>query len=82
MTKIQQALETLKTNQSYLVLVEELRRLQSSVETTIYDERTPKESLPLLIAKRNTIKNFIELPDDLINIEKLKYVSNADSNES
>ena len=82
MTKIQQALESLKTNQSYQVLVEELRRLQNSTENAIYGERTPKESLPLLIAKRNTIKNFIELPDDLINIEILKDVSNTDTSEN
>lgn len=82
MTKIQQALESLKKNQSYRVLVEELKSLQSNVEDLIFNENTPVERLEALRIKRNTIKNFIELPDDLINIEKLKDVSNADSNES
>lgn len=82
MTKIQQALEHLKTNQNYLVLVDELRRLQSNIENTIYDERTPLEQVAILRVKRNTIKNFIELPDDLINIEILKDVSNTDTSEN
>jgi DNA replication protein DnaC len=82
MTKTQQALEQLKKNQSYLVLVEELKRLLSNVETLIFDERTEDSKLRQLIIKRNTIKNFIELPDDLINIESLKDVSNTDSSEN
>lgn len=82
MTKIQQALESLKMNPSFQLLVEELKRIQSSIETTIYDERTPIEQISSLRVKRNTIKNFIELPDDLINIEKLKDVSNTDTSEN
>lgn len=62
--------------------MEELKSLQSNVEDLIFNENTPVERLEALRIKRNTIKNFIELPDDLINIEKLKDVSNADSNES
>lgn len=82
MTKIQQALESLKMNQSYLVLVEELRRLQSSCEALIFDETIPIEKKEALILKRNTILKFIELPDDLINIETLKDISDTDSNAS
>lgn len=69
-------------NPSFQLLVEELKRIQSSIETTIYDERTPIEQISSLRVKRNTIKNFIELPDDLINIEKLKDVSNTDTSEN
>lgn len=82
MSKISQALESLKKNQSYQVLVEELRRIQSNCEELIYDERTPVEQIAVLRIKRNTIKNFIELPDDLINIEILKDVSNDDTSEN
>lgn len=62
--------------------MEELKSLQNNVESLIFDENTPVERLEALRIKRNTIKNFIELPDDLINIEKLKDVSNTDTNES
>jgi hypothetical protein len=86
MSQIQQALEALKTNQNYQVLVNELKSLQSNVENLIFDESTDEKSLKALIIKRNTIKNFIELPDDVINIEKLKDFnkidSATDSNES
>jgi len=61
--------------------VEELKRIQSNCEDLIYDERTPVEQIASLRIKRNTIKNFIELPDDLINIEKLKDISDTDSIE-
>ena len=82
MTKIQQALESLKVNQSYKILVEELKRIQNNCEELIYDERTPVEEIATLRIKRNTIKNFIELPDHLINLEILKDVSNTDTSES
>jgi hypothetical protein len=62
--------------------VEELKRIQSNCEELIYDERTPVEQIAVLRIKRNTIKNFIELPNDLINIEILKDVSNDDSSEN
>lgn len=62
--------------------MEELRRIQSNCEELIYDERTPVEQIAVLRIKRNTIKNFIELPDDLINIEILKDVSNDDTSEN
>jgi hypothetical protein len=62
--------------------VEDLRRIQNSIDNAIFDENTPDDQRRNLVIKRNTIKNFIELPDDLINIEILKDVSNADSNES
>ena len=82
MTKVQQALESLKKNQSFKIVVEELERLKNSVERLIFDENTPEKDLKALIIKRNTIKNFIELPDDLITIEKINDVSNTDTNES
>ena len=82
MSQISQALESLKKNQSYQVLVEELQRIQNSIDNAIFDESTPDDKRRNLVVKRNTIKNFIELPDDLINIEILKDVSNDDSSEN
>ena len=53
---------------------------------TWYSMSLQMKNLKALIIKRNTIKNFIELPDDVINIEKLKDFnkidSATDSNES
>lgn len=62
--------------------MEDLQRVKTSIEKVIFDETTDDNHRKILIARRNTIQLFIELPDDLINIEKLKDVSNADSNES
>lgn len=62
--------------------MEELQRIQNSIDNAIFDESTPDDKRRNLVVKRNTIKNFIELPDDLINIEILKDVSNDDSSEN
>jgi hypothetical protein len=62
--------------------VEDLRRIQGNCEALIFDENVPLAKKESLIVKRNTIKNFIELPDDLINIEILKDVSNTDTSEN
>ena len=66
------ALQNLRENNHYKILVEELERLNNNVESQIFDENIPHEKKLSLIIKRNTIKNFIELPDDLINDELLK----------
>lgn len=81
MTKIQQALESLKMNQSYQILVEELKRIQSSLDKEIFTESTTDERRKDFVVRRNTIEKFIELPDDIINIERLKEVSATDSSE-
>jgi hypothetical protein len=62
--------------------VEDLQRVKNSIETVIFDEKTDDNHRKILIARRNTIQLFIELPDDLINIEKLKDVSNTDTSEN
>ena len=59
--------------------MEELERLNNNVESQIFDENIPHEKKLSLIIKRNTIKNFIELPDDLINDELLKEWNSADA---
>lgn len=82
MTKIAQALESLKKNQSYQILVEELQRIKSNCETLIFDENIDLERKEALIIKRNTILKFIELPDDIILDENLKEASNTDPSES
>jgi hypothetical protein len=62
--------------------VEDLQRIKSSLEKVIFDENTPDNHRKVLIARRNAIELFIELPDDIINIEKLKDVSNTDTSEN
>jgi hypothetical protein len=81
MTSIQQALEQLKVNPNYQVLVAELRSIQSSLDKNIRDESITDAKRKDLVVRTNTIQMFIELPDDIINIEKLKEASNTDSSE-
>ena len=59
-------MEALKLNSNYQVLINELNNLLKVVENTIYDENVDFNAKNSLIIKRNTIKNFIELPNDLI----------------
>lgn len=54
------------------MLVKELESVRSSIESQVFDENVPFERKRELIIKRNSIKNFIELPDDLLEIEKVK----------
>lgn len=68
-------------NQSYQILVEELKRIQSSLDKEIFTESTTDERRKDFVVRRNTIEKFIELPDDIINIERLKEVSATDSSE-
>lgn len=81
MTSIQQVLEQLKVNPNYQVLVAELRSIQSSLDKNIRDESITDAKRKDLVVRTNTIQMFIELPDDIINIEKLKEASNTDSSE-
>lgn len=66
------SMEALKQNPQYQVLVKELESVRSSIESQVFDENVPFERKRELIIKRNSIKNFIELPDDLLEIEKVK----------
>lgn len=59
----------------------ELRSIQSSLDKNIRDESITDAKRKDLVVRTNTIQMFIELPDDVINIEKLKEVSNTDSSE-
>lgn len=61
-----EALQRLKRNKDYQYLCTHLISLQNITESKIFDENLEHKQKESLIIKRNTIKNFIELPDDLI----------------
>jgi hypothetical protein len=71
------ALEQLKSNEYYKVLTNELERIKGNIELSIFNENISIDKKPALIAKRNTIQNFIELPDDLIQEETIKESNSA-----
>lgn len=54
-----------------------MERIQNNIEANIFNENTSHDKKESLIVKRNTIKNFIELPDDLINEELMKEWNSA-----
>lgn len=68
-TPMSLALQNLKENQHYQIVVQELQKVKSSIEQTIFNEAVSHERKELLIGRRNTIQNFIDLPDDLIALE-------------
>lgn len=74
------ALENLKINKHYQYLIEQLKSIKATIDTDIYKEDIDNEYRLRLVSRSNTIKNFIELPDDIIAVEKLKITSEA--NES
>jgi hypothetical protein len=49
--------------------VQELEKVKSSIESAIFNENIDIAKKPMLVARRNTIQNFIDLPDDLIQQE-------------
>ena len=61
-----ETLERLKRNNDYQYLCTHLNRIKDNIETFIFSEDVKHEDKQSLIVKRNTIKNFIELTDDLI----------------
>ena len=61
-----ETLERLKRNNDYQYLCTHLNRIKDNIETYIFDETIDHNQKQSLIVKRNTIKNFIELTDDLI----------------
>ena len=54
-----------------------MERIKSNIETLIFDESVSMDRKIILIARRNAINNFIELPDDLINDEMIKEWNSA-----
>lgn len=67
----------MKSNEYYKVLTNELERIKGNIELSIFNENISIDKKPALIAKRNTIQNFIELPDDLIQEETIKESNSA-----
>lgn len=63
---ILESLERLKLNSDYQYLCTHLQDMKEVTERMIYDESLEHRVKESLIIKRNTIKNFIELPEDLI----------------
>lgn len=66
------ALQNLKENQHYQIIVQELEKVKSSIESAIFNENIDIAKKPMLVARRNTIQNFIDLPDDLIQQEMIE----------
>ena len=71
-TPIQTAVAHLRTNPHYQLLVKELENVKVNAETEIFDESTTDERRRQLVMKRNSIKAFIELPDDIVQDEEIK----------
>lgn len=73
------AIQNLKANKNYQIIVNELNRIKDFIEEQIYDENTDDESRKVFVIKRNTIKNFIELPDDLIKGFEIKIANETNN---
>ena len=71
------ALQNLKENNHYQILVKELERIKDNIEASIFDESITDIKRAQLVIKRNTIQNFIELPNDLIQEEMIKEWNSA-----
>ena len=63
---ILESLERLKRNADYQYLCTHLKWIQELIEIKIFDENESIDKKQILISKRNSIKNFIELTEDLI----------------
>lgn len=63
---ILEALERLRRNADYQYLCTHLKTMLFLIESNIFNENLAFETKSTLIIKRNVIKNFIELPEDLI----------------
>ena len=69
MDKIQaqaQALKNLKENPSYAIITEYLKDVMEKIDSQILDEGIHIDRKETMIIRRNLIKLFIDLPDDLI----------------
>ena len=70
-TPLQAAMASLKANPQYQLLAKELEGLRSRCVDQIMDESTTDERRKELVIKANSIKAFIELPDDLMEDEEI-----------
>lgn len=61
-----QSLERLKLNNDYLLLCDYLKNIKSIIDKDIFREDIKHCDKELLINRSNTIKLFIDLPDDLL----------------
>lgn len=73
------ALQNLKENQHYQILVKELERIKDNIESAIFSDTTIMATKEKLIERRNMIVKFIELPDDLIQDEMIKEWNSAEA---
>jgi hypothetical protein len=53
-------------------VIQELQKVKNSIEAAIFNENIDIAKKPMLVARRNTIQNFIDLPDDLIQQEMIE----------
>ena len=60
------ALHELKSSSQWKLLDLELAARQEELERTVFDQSIDHESKKLAIDRRNVVKLFRELPDDLI----------------
>ena len=61
-----ESLQALKINNHYQYLCEKLKSIKKVIDDKIFDEETDNSERERLIYRSNTIKLFLELPDDLI----------------
>lgn len=76
------ALNELKNDKNYKILINELERVVNEIETTvIFNESTNESVRHDYVLRRNSLKSFIELSDDLIRrfeVENLNTVTDSE----
>jgi len=63
---MQESLERLKLNMDFQILCRELTRIREILEEQIHDEEKTDTEIRRMLLRSNTIKLFLELPDDLL----------------
>ena len=63
---ILETLERLKRNNDYQYLCERLKTIKRTIDEQIFNEWVKHEDKKSLIVRSNSIKLFMELPEDLI----------------
>ena len=63
---ILETLERLKRNKDYQYLCERLKNIKSIIDNQVFNEWVNHEDKKWLIVRSNSIKLFLELPQDLI----------------
>ena len=66
-----ESLTRLRTNKDYLLVVKELKAIDKTINNLVYDENTSDSDRKMCVIKKNLIKNFLELPEDMFNAFKL-----------